>query len=120
MQVTSGSTSMQMTSTENTQRPPHPSGPPPPKGSVPPGLDTAVSTLTDNQQQSTTDMLSSLTDDQQESLKSMLDELKPLTGGLSDEDIGSIFFEALSSIYNSDKTETASGNSASVNVDIYA
>ncbi|AZG37560.1 hypothetical protein EGC80_18745 [Shewanella psychromarinicola] len=111
---------MQMTSAENTQRPPRPDGPPPPKGGVPPGLDTAVSTLSDDQQQLTTDMLSSLTDEQQESLKSMLDELKPLTEGLSDEDIGSIFFEALSSIYNGDNTETANSNSTSVNVDIYA
>jgi hypothetical protein len=120
MQVTSGNTSMQMTSAENTQRPPRPDGPPPPKGGVPPGLETAVSTLSDDQQQLTTDMLSSLTDEQQESLKSMLDELKPLTEGLSDEDIGSIFFEALSSIYNGENTETANSNSTSVNVDIYA
>lgn len=120
MQVTSGNTSIQMASTENTQRPPRPDGPPPPKGGVPPGLDTAVSTLSDDQQQLTTDMLASLTDEQQESLKSMLDELKPLTESLSDEDIGSIFFEALSSIYNGDNTETASSNSTSVNVDIYA
>ncbi|MGI2040334.1 hypothetical protein ACRN9Z_20005 [Shewanella frigidimarina] len=42
MQVTSGNTAMQMTSTESTQRPPRPDGPPPPKGGVPPGLDTAV------------------------------------------------------------------------------
>ncbi|WP_435806742.1 hypothetical protein [Shewanella psychromarinicola] len=118
--MTSGNNSMQMTSAENTQRPPRPNGPPPPKGSVPPGLDTAVSTLSDDQQQLTTDMLSSLTDEQQESLKSMLDELKPLTEGLSDEDTGNIFFEALSSIYNGDNTETANSNSTSVNVDIYA
>jgi ADP-ribosylglycohydrolase len=119
MQVTSGNTSMQMTSAENTQRPPRPDGPPP-KGGVPPGLETAVSTLSDDQQQLTTDMLSSLTDEQQESLKSMLDELKPLTEGLSHEDTGSIFFEALNSIYNGDNTETANSNSTSVNVDIYA
>ncbi|MCL1113138.1 MULTISPECIES: hypothetical protein [Shewanella] len=120
MQVTSGSTSIQMTSTENTQRPPRPDGPPPPKGGVPPGLESAVSTLTDEQQQSTTEMLASLTEEQQQELKSVLDELKPMTEGLSDEDIGSIFYEALNSIYNGGETQTASSTSSTVNVDVYA
>jgi hypothetical protein len=108
-----------MTSTESTQRPPRPEGPPPPKGGVPPGLDTAVSTLTDEEQESTTEMLASLTEEQQIELKSVLDELKPMTEGLSDEDIGSIFYEALSSIYNGGETQTAS-SSSTVNVDVYA
>ncbi|MDD8057815.1 MULTISPECIES: hypothetical protein [Shewanella] len=119
MQVTSSNTAIQMTSTENPQRPPRPDGPPPPKGSVPPGLETAVSTLSEEEQQLTTDMLASLTDEQQAELKSVLDELKPMTEGLSDEDIGSIFYEALSSIYNDGETQTAS-NSSTVNVDVYA
>ncbi|MCT8986887.1 hypothetical protein [Shewanella phaeophyticola] len=119
MQVTSSNTSIQMTSTENAQRPPRPDGPPPPKGGVPPGLETAVSTLSEEEQQSATDMLASLTDEQQAELKSVLDELKPMTEGLSDEDIGSVFYEALSSIYNDGETQTASSASA-VNVDVYA
>lgn len=120
MQVSSGSTSMQMSSTESTQRPPRPDGPPPPKGGVPPGLDSAVSTLTEEEQQSTTEMLASLTEEQQIELKSVLDELKPMTEGLSDDDIGSIFYEALNSIYNSGETQTANSNSSTVNVDVYA
>ncbi|GGP43390.1 hypothetical protein GCM10009347_08790 [Shewanella algicola] len=119
MQVTSSNTAIQMTSTESSQRPPRPDGPPPPKGGVPPRLDTAVSTLSEEEQQSTTDMLVSLTDEQQEELKSVLDELKPMTQGLSDEDLGSVFYEALSSIYNDDETQTVSSSSA-VNVDVYA
>jgi len=121
MQVTSGSTSMPMASTENSQKPPRSDGPPPPpKGGVPPGLDSAVASLSDDQQQSTADMLASLTNEQQESLKSRLDEVKPLTEGLSDEDIGSIFFEALSSIYSGADPETSSNNSTAANVDLYA
>ncbi|UAL41455.1 hypothetical protein K8B83_11020 [Shewanella inventionis] len=120
MQVTSSSTSFQMSSTENTQRPPRPDGPPPPKDGVPPGLENAVSSLTEEEQQSTSEMLASLTQEQQVELKSVLDELKPMTEGLSDEDIGSIFYEALSNIYNNGETETASSTSSTVNVDVYA
>ncbi|QDE30907.1 hypothetical protein [Shewanella polaris] len=121
MQVSSGNTMTQMSSTESAQRPPRPDGPPPPPpGSVPPGLEDAVLSLTDEEQESTTEMLASLSSEQQDSLKAMLDELKPMTDGLSDEDIGSIFFEALSSIYNSDSSETASNSSTSIQVDTYA
>ncbi|MGX9461903.1 hypothetical protein ACWXWU_11800 [Shewanella sp. A14] len=121
MQVSSGNTMMQMSSTESTQKPPRPDGPPPPPpGSTPPGLEDAVSTLTDEQQELTTEMLASLSEEQQDSLKSMLDELQPMTEGLSDEDIGNIFYEALSNIYNGDNNETTNNGSTSIQVDTYA
>lgn len=120
MQVNSGNTVIQMSSTENSQKSARPEGAPPSSGGVPPGLEDAVSTLTDEEQDSTTEMLASLSEEQQDSLKAMLDELEPMTDGLTDEDIGSVFYEALSSIYNSDNTDTTNNSSVSIQVDTYA
>lgn len=115
MQVTSqNATVLQNTNTEN--RPPRPEGPPP-KGAVPPGLENAVSSLTDEQQSLTTEMMASLTEEQHQQLKSILDELKPLTADLSTSDIGSIFFESLTSLYQSSNTDV---NNTQTKVDTFA
>ncbi|WOT04107.1 hypothetical protein [Shewanella youngdeokensis] len=103
--TTSSTTSIQMTAqTMQASRPEGP--PPPPRGSTPPGTEDAVSTLTDEEQLSLTEMLASLSEEQEVELKSFLDDIKPLSKDLTDADMGSLLYESLLSITQSEDTET--------------
>lgn len=101
------SSQMNINSTEAAEqmqsKPPRPQGPPP-QGSIPPGLERAVSTLSEEQQSSVTSMLESLSDEQHASLKEALDTLKLSKDQLSQGEVGEVFFEALSNIYNNNST----------------
>ena len=94
-------------------KPPRPHGPPPP-GSTPPGLESAVSTLSEEEQDSITSMLTELTEEQHDALKIALDELKPMAETLTKDDMGSVFLETLTQIAN---TTTSSGAEG---IDVYA
>ncbi|GAB2676949.1 hypothetical protein Q4574_20445 [Aliiglaciecola sp. 3_MG-2023] len=114
MQINSQSSSINMAdiNLDSTQqrRPP-----PPPQGSVPPGLESSVASLSSEQQEQVTSMLSSLSKDQQEELKSFLDSNKSQASTLSDGEKGSQFFSALSEITG----QTSSSDSLQT-VDTYA
>ncbi|MCL1068349.1 hypothetical protein L2735_16370 [Shewanella olleyana] len=116
MQINTQSINIPNTQTQiNTNSSDRPKGPPPPPpGTTPLGLEDAVSTLTDEQQTEVSEMLASLTKEQKAELKSSLDELKPLTENMSNEDIGSVFFEALT-IASMNSTEQESSG-----IDTYA
>ncbi|WP_144209002.1 hypothetical protein [Shewanella donghaensis] len=104
----------QQSQTQATTRPERPHGPPPP-GSTPPGLETAVETLTDDEQSDISTMLASLTEEQQQSLKMALDELKPMADKLSKNDMGSVFLETLTQISSASSTDSGADK-----VDTYA
>ncbi|MDO6641718.1 hypothetical protein Q4557_17320 [Shewanella sp. 5_MG-2023] len=99
---------------QSSSKPERPQGPPPP-GSTPPGLEKAVSTLTEEQQADISSMLSALTPEQHESLKLALDELKPMAETLSKDDMGDVFLTTLTEIAN-----TSTENDISNTIDIYA
>tara|TARA_R110002167_G_scaffold253161_7_gene459496 strand:- start:1357 stop:1698 length:342 start_codon:yes stop_codon:yes gene_type:complete len=90
------------------QRPP-PNGGPPPPGSTPPGLENAVSTLSQEEQDSVFLSLKALSKEQQDELKSILDELQSRATSMSDEEIGQSFLTALNSI-SSNTSQTNSTN----------
>ncbi|MFA3791869.1 hypothetical protein AB6T38_12180 [Aliiglaciecola sp. SL4] len=72
--------------------------PPPPQGAVPPGLESSVASLSSDQQEQVSSMLSSLTKDQHDELKAFMDSNKSQASTLSDEEKGSQFLNALSEI----------------------
>jgi hypothetical protein len=96
MQI-NGAGNQLITTATSSQRPP-PSGGPPPPGSTPPGLESAVSTLSQEEQESVSSSLKAFSKDQQDELKSILDELKNGTTSMSDEEIGQSFLAALNSV----------------------
>ncbi|KXI30274.1 hypothetical protein [Paraglaciecola hydrolytica] len=102
------------TAVQSGQRPPPPNGGPPP-GGPPPGLESAVSTLSEDEQDSVSATLESLSKEQQDELKSILNELKSSASSMSDEELGKSFLSALKSV---------SGNSSQSNsqniIDVFA
>ncbi|WP_076537357.1 hypothetical protein [Shewanella sp. UCD-KL21] len=100
--------------TQSNSKPDRPQGPPP-AGSTPPGLEKAVSSLSEEQQADISSMLSALSPQQHESLKLTLDELKPMSETLSKADMGEVFLTTLTEITNS-STQNETGST----IDIYA
>jgi hypothetical protein len=92
-----GASNQLIATAASSQRPP-PSGGPPPPGSTPPSLERAVSTLSQEEQDSISSSLKTFSKDQQDELKSILDELKSSKTSMSDEEIGQSFLAALNSI----------------------
>ncbi|GAA6184739.1 hypothetical protein [Aliiglaciecola sp. NS0011-25] len=114
MQINSQSSSINMSDInmdDTQQRRP----PPPPQGAVPPGLESSVASLSSEQQEQVTFMLSSLSKDQQAELKSFLDSNKSQADKLSDEEKGSQFLNALSQI-----SGQKSSSDSLLTVDTYA
>ncbi|MFT6898986.1 MAG: hypothetical protein ACJA13_003417 [Paraglaciecola sp.] len=114
MQINASSQSIAPPASSDVGRPKGPP-PPPPAGSVPPGLDTAVQTLSTEEQTAVTEMLANLSKDQQSTLKAQLDALREDSSTLSEEEMGSAFKDMLTSI-----TGTPSGSSPLNQVDIFA
>lgn len=84
----------------SSQRPPPPNGGPPPSG-PPPGMESAVATLSQDEQDSVTATLKSFSKEQQGELKSILDELKGSASSMTDEELGQSFLSALNSVSGS-------------------
>ncbi|WP_158769323.1 hypothetical protein [Paraglaciecola sp. L1A13] len=113
MQINAANQSVNTLASQDVTRPKGP--PPPPQGGVPPGLESAVSTLSDEEQSSVTDMLASLSKDQQSSLKTQLDGLRDGAESLSNEELGAAFNDILTSL------STNQSDSGSLNlVDTFA
>lgn len=91
--------------------PPPPNGKPP--GKFPPGLEDAISSLSDDQQSLTEQMLKQLSPEQRDQLKTALDEFKPQADQLTVQQRGEQFFSLLSDIYQ------GSTNSQDDGVDVY-
>jgi hypothetical protein len=114
MQINAANQSVNTLASQDVARPKGPP-PPPPQGGVPPGLETAVSALSDEEQSSVTDMLASLSKDQQSSLKTQLDGLRDGAESLSNEELGAAFKDILTSL------STNQSDSGSLNlVDTFA
>lgn len=114
MQINAQSQSIASLASSDVGRPKGPP-PPPPAGSVPPGLDTAVDTLSTEEQTAVSEMLASLSQDQQSTLKAQLDVLRDDSGTLSQEEVGSAFKDMLSTL-----TGKQSGSSLLNQVDTFA
>ena len=114
MQIQSASQAVNPINTSEVNRP---KGPPPPprEGGVPPGLESAVSTLSSEEQSAVTDMLASLSKDQQTTLMSLLDSLRDKGSSMSQEELGGAFKDILTSL------SVEQSDSSSLNqVDVFA
>ena len=102
MQIDSASSQLftAASSAASSQRPPPPNGGPPPSG-PPPGMESAVATLSQDEQDSVSASLKSFSKEQQDELKSILDELKGSASSKSDEELGQSFLSALNSVSGS-------------------
>ncbi|MAD15642.1 MAG: hypothetical protein CL579_06125 [Alteromonadaceae bacterium] len=114
MQINAANQSMNPLASSDVGRPKGPP-PPPPEGGVPPGMESAVSTLSSEEQNAVTDMLSSLSKDQQSSLKSQLDSLRDSASSMSEDELGAAFKDMLTSL-----TGNQSSTSSINQVDTYA
>ena len=114
MQINAANQSMNPLASSDVGRPKGPP-PPPPEGGVPPEIESAVSTLSSEEQSAVTDMLSSLSKDQQSSLKSQLDSLRDNASSMSEDELGAAFKDMLTSLTGS-QSSTSSVNQ----VDTYA
>ncbi len=85
----------------------------PPNG-MPPKLDAAVSSLSNDQQAEVEDALANLSDEQKMALKGALDELKPQAEKLSLEEIGEEFLNILTQL-----TQESSDTESEYQVDTY-
>lgn len=92
-----GASNQLITTAAGSQRP-LPSGGPPPPESTPPGLERAISTLSQEEQDSISSSLKAFSTDQHAELKSILDELKSRATSMSDQEIGQSFLVALNSV----------------------
>lgn len=117
MNINSVSSSQELFKTNETgQRPPPP---PPGEKGLPPGLNDAVSSLSDEEQAEVNELFSSLSPDQHDQLKSVLDSMKSDAQNMSSEDVGSTFLAALQSIAGTANTQSNSASSDSI-IDTYA
>jgi hypothetical protein len=103
MQINSANQSVNSLAASEVGRP---KGPPPPKDGIPPGLESAVSSLSTEEQSAVTDMLSSLNKDQQSSLKSQLDGLRDSKDDYTQEELGSAFKDILTTLSDSGSDPT--------------
>lgn len=88
--------------------------PPPPKGTVPRGLEDATASLSLDQQEQVSSLLSGFSKEQHDQLKLFLDNLKPDTDDMTPTEIGESFLAGLQDIASQKTVQT------DALIDIYA
>ena len=94
-----------------------PPGPPP--GTIPKGVESAVTTLSQEDQDSVKSMLESFSKEEHDQLKAFLDEFKAEASSMSDSEIGTAFLAKLQEISGQSSSFTATTSSEHT-IDTYA